>query len=399
VSHTSRLVIASTLSILSILSFAGTASATFSTAPDSTWQANGKVYAVVKVGNTVYIGGDFTYVSKCGATASCPSNTVYAKNVAAFDATTGAAIPSFAPQVGGSGSIVWALAALGGKLFIGGEFDSVNNVPRRNLAALDLTTGALDPDVDSPVGSGPTDRVRALYTLGDHVYLGGFFGSVGSATRRRIAAVDVNGDLLSTFRPKLNAPVRTLGATCDGSSLIVGGDFRQAAGTDGTFQDRATLAMFDPTSGALDPWSPPNAEIPNGVNAFDLAADCSQLFVGYGGSNEIYNFDVVTGAIDWHLKTGGNVQTVAIDGGLVLFGGHFSQVSILGDQGNVRRTRFAVVDFDGVIQNDWVPTFGGYFKTGPWDILVDGSQVWIGGGFSRVSGATQWDIARFTDQP
>lgn len=398
-SRTTRLAIASTLAILTVLPLADTASAAFSPVPDTTWQANGKVYAVVKVGNTIYIGGDFTHVSQCAGSASCPSKTVEARNVAAFDATTGVAISSFAPQVGGSGSIVWALAALGGKLFIGGEFDSVNGVARRNLAALDLTTGELDPAVDSPVGSGSTDRVRALFTLGDHVYLGGYFGSVGGATRRRLAAIDINGAVLASFRPKLDAPVRTLGATCDGASLIAGGDFRQAAGTDGALEARATLAMFDPISGALDPWSPPNADIPNGVNAFDVAADCSHLFVGYGGSNEIYNFDVATGAIDWHLKTGGNVQTVAINGNRVFFGGHFSQVSVIGTQGNVKRTRFAVADFNGVVQSDWVPSFGGIFKTGPWDILVDGSQVWVGGGFSRVSGATQWDIARFTDQP
>ena len=275
----------------------------------------------------------------------------------------------------------------------------MNGVARRNLAALDLATGTLDTAVDSPVGSGPTDRVRAMYTLGDHVYLGGYFGAVGGATRRRLAAVDVNGNLLTSFRPKVDAPVRTLGATCGGDALIAGGDFRQAAGTDGAFEARATLAMFDPTSGALNLWSPPNAEIPNGVNAFDVSANCSQLFVGYGGSNEIYNFDVATGSIDWHLKTGGNVQTVAINGNQVLFGGHFSQVSVIGTQGNVKRTRFAVADFNGVVQSDWVPSFGGIFKTGPWDILVDGSQVWVGGGFSRVSGASQWDIARFTDQP
>ncbi len=395
----SRLAIATMLTMASLVPLAGSASATFNAVPDNTWQANDKVYAVVKSGNTVYIAGEFTYVSQCAGSASCPTKTVEARNVAAFDATTGAAIPGFAPQVGGEGSIVWALAVLDGKLFIGGEFDTVNGEPRRNFAALDLATGAVDPEVDSPVGSGPTDRVRALYTLGDHVYLGGYFGAVGDATRRRLAAVDVHGDLLSTFRPKVDAPVRTLGSTCDGSSLIAGGDFRRAAGTGGAFQERATLAMFDPIAGSLDAWSPPNDDIPNGVNAFDVAADCSQLFVGYGGSNEIYNFDVDSGAIDWHLKCGGNVQTVAIDEQRVLFGGHFSQVSIIGQQGNIKRTRFAVADFNGVVQTDWVPTFGGVFKTGPWDILVDGSQVWVGGGFSRVSGATQWDIARFTNSP
>jgi hypothetical protein len=194
---------------------------------------------------------------------------------------------------------------------------------------------------------------------------------------------------------------RSLGLTCDGSSVIAGGAFRDAAGTGGSLESRKTLAIFDASTGALDPWTPPAAEIPNGVTTYDLSATCSRLFVGYGGTNWIYGYDLTkdTDNILWQLQTGGNVQAVTVRGDRVLFGGHFSQVSLLGTNTKVKREHFAVVDLDGHVQGDWVPSFGGSIHTGPWDILSTGSQVYVGGGFTQVSGSRQWCIARFTDGP
>jgi hypothetical protein len=63
------------------------------------------------------------------------------------------------------------------------------------------------------------------------------------------------------------------------------------------------------------------------------------------------------------------------------------------------RFRFAVLNLDGCLQSDWVPEFRGTIHTGVWDILVTGSQIWIGGGFTTVSGDKRWCLARFTDTP
>jgi hypothetical protein len=67
------------------------------------------------------------------------------------------------------------------------------------------------------------------------------------------------------------------------------------------------------------------------------------------------------------------------------------------DQGNVKRTRFAAVNFAGRI-DPWKPSFDGKFW-GPWDILVTGNQVYVGGDFLTVSGTAQQFLARFTDTP
>jgi hypothetical protein len=362
---------------------------------------DGNVYAVVRAGDRIYIGGRFTRVSACAPTTSCPSETVNALNVAALDAPTGAAIAGFTPQVQGTEATVYALAVLGDNLFIGGRFDAVDGTPRLNLAAVDLDTGALDPSIDVPVGVGDTKHIRGMVATSSRLYIAGGFGSVGGQPRSRLAAITSTGAVDPDWRPRTDGVTRSLGLTCDASAVIAGGAFRQAAGPSGSLQTRKTLAIFDAGTGALDPWTPPAAEIPNGVTTYDLSATCSRVFVGYGGTNWIYGYDLTrdTDNILWKLQTGGNVQAVAVRDDRVLFGGHFSQVSILGTNSKVKRVHFAVVDLDGHVQSDWVPSFGGQIHTGPWDILPTGSQIYVGGGFTDVSGDRHWCIARFTDSP
>ena len=94
------------------------------------------------------------------------------------------------------------------------------------------------------------------------------------------------------------------------------------------------------------------------------------------------------------------MQTVALYGDdRILFGGHFANTPANPDSSQkVSRTRFATADLDGFAYSDWTPSFDGKFF-GPWDILVRGDQVWVGGQFTQVSGNAQFFIARFTDLP
>jgi hypothetical protein len=383
------------------------ASAAFSETADPTWMTNGIVYAIAQSGNTVYIGGKFTSVRACPVGTTCTGNVVAVNNLAAFDATTGAAIRTFKPAVtGGSPTAdggttkptVYGLAVLAGKLFIGGSFTTVAGQPRLNFAAVDAVTGALDPNVNASVGADATRYVRTVLANDARVYIGGDFTTVAGTARQRLAAFDANGTLDRAWKPRTSAWVKTLAFTCDGQSVIAGGNFRSAAGSGQPVVARATVARFDAVTGALHAWQTPAGAIPNGINAFDLGPTCERLFVAYGGSNWLYALDLTDDTADviWTMKTAGDVQTVAVRNDRVLFGGHFSQVDAV-DQTNVKRTRFAVVDFNGNI-DPWAPAFDGSFF-GPWEILVRGDQVWVGGAFTHVSGIPQSNIARFTDTP
>lgn len=137
------------------------ASAAFSNTPDPTWMTNGIVYAVTQSGDTVYVGGKFRALRKCPTGVTCPNGTIKTINVGAFDATTGEGIRTFKVNVGGDGATVYALAVLDGKLYIGGEFTSVNGEPRLNMAAVDAATGALDPFAPQ-IGVDTTDYVRGM---------------------------------------------------------------------------------------------------------------------------------------------------------------------------------------------------------------------------------------------
>jgi hypothetical protein len=376
------------------------ARAEFSNFADDTWMTNGFVRSIAKLGNTIYIGGKFTSVRACPAGTAC-GPAIAVKNVAAFDATTGNAIASFSPEVtGGTDVTVFALAVLNGRLFIGGRFTAVDGTARRNFAAVDAATGDLVGEVDASIGTEPAHFVKALLAAGDRIYVGGVFNGVvdgiNTYSRIRLAAFDSAGTLDPKWRPRADATVSSLAVSCDGLSVFAGGKFNRASGTASPFQARRSLAQFDRVNGALLPFQIQPGEIANDLHAYDLAPTCNEIFVAYAGSNWAYSIDLTTGLANWGLKTAGDVQTVAIYGSRVLFGGHFGQIDAT-NQNNAKRTRFAVVNFEGEI-DPWAPTFEGRFL-GPWDILVDGNHVWVGGDFTTVSGVGQRGIARFTDTP
>ena len=124
-------------------------------------------------GNTVYAGGVFFTV---GAATR--------RQIAALDATTGAVLSAWNPDA--HVQRVFALAVNGSIVYAGGEFDSIGAAARRHIAALDATTGNAtlwNPNADT--------TVNALALSGNTVYVGGEFNSIGATTRHHVAANDI----------------------------------------------------------------------------------------------------------------------------------------------------------------------------------------------------------------
>src|SRR5688572_2530903 len=115
-----------TMAALAIaLVVAGGAAAMPSEAPDKTWATNGRVSAIVQVGNVVYVGGSFTEVRENGGAGP---GMLPRSNLAAFNATTGAPT-GWAPSANAE---VLALAASpdGSRIYAGGRFTSVSGLSR-----------------------------------------------------------------------------------------------------------------------------------------------------------------------------------------------------------------------------------------------------------------------------
>jgi hypothetical protein len=126
-------------------------SSTLNPAPDETWMTNGIVYSVIRHGNYIYVGGKFSRVRS----AVSGGQRFAATNLARFYADSGVGDPTWTPDVTGADMTkthVSELAVVGENIWVGGTFGAVDGIARRNLAAVSVDSGTVDPNVDPLVG-------------------------------------------------------------------------------------------------------------------------------------------------------------------------------------------------------------------------------------------------------
>jgi hypothetical protein len=363
------LAVATLLAALGLLLFVAPASGALNSAPDQgTVQTNGRVSAVLAVGDRIYLGGDFTSVN--GASRS---------RLAAIDATTGQ-LTNWAPS---ANNRVMALAASpdGSRIYIGGGFTSISGVRRVQLAAVDATTGAVDP-AWRPSAS---HTVYTIAVMGNRVYLGGYFTTVNGQSRTRLAMVDgLTGELDPNWVPTATNTVRTLVPSLDGTRIYVGGSFGSISGV-----SRPYLGAVDPISGQVLSWRPPR---PNGL-IYTVAESGGRLFTaesGVGGAAAAYA--TVTGARAWSQWADGDVQAVGVLGDKVYAGGHFLEL------GGQSRRYFAASDpVTGALDAQWTPSGSGH--AGVWTLVGDSprARLYAGGDFTSISGQPHQGFAQFSD--
>jgi hypothetical protein len=174
--------------------------------PDaSTAQTDGRVSAILRVGDKVYMAGSFQHV-----------NGVERKRFAAVDAETGA-LTDWNPA---ANAPVFALAASpdGTRIYAGGEFTRSNADDRGRLVALDAVTGQTIEGWNATANA----TVHSIAVSGDRVYLGGAFTDVNGMQRGRLAMVDgSDGSVAPNWRPYTNGAVRKVAVY--GNRLYAGG--------------------------------------------------------------------------------------------------------------------------------------------------------------------------------
>lgn len=373
------------LAIAGLLASASSAFADLPTTPDNFAQANGRVSTILRVGDTVYLGGSFTQLTNPDGT------TVARNNLGAVDANTGR-VTDWNPDANGSVRAM-ALSSDGTRLYLGGTFTNVGGQFRSRLAAVNLGSGA----VDRLWSATTNDTVWTLAVSGNGVYAGGNFTTVKGQPRNHLAKLDATtGAVDPNWTPSADqvgghyGSVRGL-AFGDGGRLYVGGYFRSING-----QPTGNLVALDPNTGAVDGGFQPNEN--NGIQS--LAVSGGQVFVGTGDDLEgIEAFDSATGQLNWRLGYGshaspeGDVQAIAVQGDTVYAGGHFTRMH---DQ---LRNRLVAVDAaTGTIDSQWAPRVSPE-GLGVWAIATYGPRVYVGGDFASISGKPQTSLAQFTDGP
>ena len=269
-------------------------------------------------GTTVYVGGEFSTVGNASR-----------NNIAELNGTTGVAT-AWNPDADGA---VLSLA-LSGKspntLFVGGDFLLINNRNRSRLAEIDLQTANAGTWARSA-----EDKVHALAMSDDGavVFAGGEFVSAGGQLRNNLAAVDTGTGAATGFNPDVNGIVRTMTITSSGGTLYIGGDFTLVSA-----QARNYLAAISvlTTGGNLIVWNPDAGSV---VRDVKLSNDGSRLYVAgdftsfHGGADtrlHIAAIETASTAIvtPWAPDADDIVRTITLssDGSVLYAGGDFGVI-------------------------------------------------------------------------
>jgi hypothetical protein len=284
------------------LALSSPAFAVVAATPTPTWQTNGRVNVIVVHKNRVYIGGQFTAVRPPGAPAG--SQEVVRNHVAAFNIAKGTLV-AWNPNANGT---VRAIQVVGSHVYLGGSFTRVHNAGRQRLAEVNNTTGAA-----TAWHPGADREVLSFAYANGILYAGGVFTTVSGAARAHLASFNTSTGALTNWAPSTDDQVKALVITAGAARVVAGGFFTQVNGVSANH-----IAAINPTgTGTLASWAT-HLSYP----VIDLARDANGVYAaGAGGGGNFAGLSL-TGQQMWQGGTNGNVQAIAVVGGVVYVGGH-----------------------------------------------------------------------------
>ncbi len=345
--------------------------------------ANNTVYALAvnnlpgdpNNGRTV-IAGDFTAV-----------NGVPITRIARVNAN-GSVDTNFNAGTGPDGYVAAVAIQPNAAVVLGGGFTSVNGTNWNGIGRL-LPNGALDPSFRPGDGANGPVNVLALQPDGK-ILIGGEFTAIDHVARNRLARLNVDGSLDSTFNPGAgaNATVHALDLQADGK-ILVGGRFTSF--NNGTLPYLVRLNPDGSTDATFAPLSGPDAPV------FTVLAQASGAIYAGGNFRTFDGLDrsgvvrlATNGLVDATFNPGtgvnGAVYTMRVEpGGLPLLAGDFTVFN-----GTVR-TNLARLNVDGTLDTSFMDLYYNQTAPGPngFVLALDleaGGNLMIGGGFTAIGG-------------
>ncbi|WP_199182363.1 LamG-like jellyroll fold domain-containing protein [Cryobacterium sp. Y11] len=390
-----------------------------------TTQINGVAWTQLIVGNTVYVGGEFTRSRPAGSARGV--NEIVRNNLLAYNLRTGALISTFNPNVNGAVRALVA-SADGTRIFAGGSFTQVGAETRYRLAAFDTASGDLvsswKPVVNAPV--------KALGIFGDTVYAGGTFSTASGQARTRTASFAASNGALGTWTGQpAGGAVNALTVSPDGSRVVIGGAFTSY---NGSSNPGYGMAATDAATGASLPWKVNSIIRNGGKDAAILSLTSSEQGVigtgyvfGTGGTLEgAFRASWDEGALIWVEDCHGDTYSAVPMGDVVYTTSHAHFCgNIAGppqtDPWTFHRTLTFTSEAKGIITRN--RTGGSYYNfegtprpdllafypdinsgtytgqgQGPWNITANEDYLLYGGEFTIVNNKGQQGLARFASR-
>ncbi len=363
----------------SVLSPGAASAAIDDGAPLASWRPdNGITYAMVRAGDTMIIGGDFSWMK-------APNGAVTRRyGLAAISLSTGDLLP-WAPAVSGTVRSL-ELSSNGADVFVGGTFSSIGGATRANLARVSVSSGA--------VSSWRADTNGQVWDLALHdgdLYAVGSFSQVSGQWRSRGAAVDPSTAALRSWNPRANAGIRSVAFGPSGQTAYLGGAFTTLGG-----EAREYVGAVSADSGDVTSWLPRSScnDANNPCYVFDVVVTDTLVYLAVGGpGGRVTALDRSSGFERWWMGADGDVQALKLSGRKLFVGGHFSD-SFAGSN----RAGVAVLDSQsGAVLPDFKASVVGW--SGVWSMSLDESRFGIGGHFETVNGVTTRRYAAFAVLP
>ncbi|MCU1421232.1 MAG: domain containing protein, partial [Microbacteriaceae bacterium] len=380
-----------------------------------TAQINGVVWDQEIIGNTVYVGGNFTKARPAGSPAG--SNEVARTDLMAYNLQTGV-MTSFAPVLNGE---VRALDSSpdGSKLYAVGIFTSVNGVTKNRIVAFDTATGAIDPAFNASSNAG----LYAVTANASTVFFSGNLTQANGVARPGHAAAALATTGATTAWAPVLAGGRAYGmeVSPDGSKVVFGGSFTTL---NGSGNPGFGMGAVNTTTGASLPWAA-NSIIRNAGDSaaiYGLSSDSDSVYASaynFGGTGNTEGTSRISwdGTLVWAADCRGDNYSSSSTNGVVYITGHSHQCQWVGGfpQNNPTWLNQRAIAYtkapSGVVradnlkgqpatkQLDWFPAINaGSFtgqNQGAWTVQSNAQYVLYAGEFTTVNGTGQQGLSRF----
>ena len=338
---------------------------------------NDTVYALAASGNTLHVGGRFT---RAGA--------LTAGNLARLDVSTGA-WSAVGSAIDGP---VYSLADIDGDLYAGGGFSRIGTLDASSIARYNGNTWEA---LGAGVGDSATPAVRSIASYAGQIFAGGTFRVAGTVTAHNIATWDgsdwraLGAGVDGTNRNGVDGAV--FAVAIKGEEVYVGGDFSRAGGVEARSVARWDGFEWRPLGSGIGGASP-------FVRALAVTAD-GTLYVGgifsSAGGSPVSGIAAWNGSV-WSGLGGGvggstpYVFALAADGNAVYAAGAFTTAGGVPAARVARWSAGAWSALGSGITGD--STEYSYVNA----ITVNGSVVTVGGSFARAGAGAARNIAQWS---
>ena len=395
----------------------------------SFWDTNRDVNCMVSKGDTLYIGGAFSFVGKVtgGLLPINIESGELVNNYTSLKANITCIIPDLAEGWFVAGLIIidtgnianksypfikhilpdfsldpnfnlslgdfndggLAMQLWNDKLIVGGDFDNIQGISCYNLGIINTQTLEIEPFSVIPDGI-----VNDIEIINDTVYIAGSFSQLGSYNRKGLASYNLTTNALLDFDPKINADeyfyveVKTIAVA--GNKLFIGGSFDSIGGN-----YYKNFGIINRITGEDITTNIRTDKYANYVEALAIYGDT--LIIG-GSFDSVLNFSCISiAAINLSTETllssfpqfgddyYNRVTSIYKNDSNLYVGGSFRNID------EVERSNIALVNFNTFSLLSWNPGTGGTV----YSIAGDSNTVMVGGYFHTSYGEIRNCIAAF----